>query len=77
VGRAGAPAAHCRSRDEGAAAMKAWFKMNDSPQKNVHQAGQWEECSTNLDLDVLPSFLEEIIPLINAGFGACEAQRVL
>jgi hypothetical protein len=51
--------------------------MSDPSQKSVPQPGRWEECSTNLELDLLPSFLELIVPLIDSGFGAREAQEVV
>ena len=50
--------------------------MSETPQKKNQQASRREEWSTNLDLDLLPSFLEAIMPLIDAGFGTPEAQRV-
>ncbi len=50
--------------------------MSDSLQKSLRQAGRWEECSTNLELDLLPSILELIVPLIDSGFGTHEARQV-
>jgi hypothetical protein len=42
----------------------------------MQQVGRWEECSTNLELDLLPSFLELIVPLIDGGFTPRETQQV-
>jgi hypothetical protein len=51
--------------------------MSDSPPDSAQQPNRWEKCSTNLELDLLPSFLELIVPLIDSGFGAHEAQQVV
>jgi hypothetical protein len=51
--------------------------MNYQPRKSAQQADPWTECSINVELDLLPSFLELIAPLIDSGFERCEVQRVL